>query len=197
MKLLRILGIKPDHFRGSKQLIELAFTVDGVDYYQHTDVFNMPFRRALKALTYGNELAMKCDEAYLKQWVAKLDSYFEKSRLKVDDLVEMKTLLAQLKERMVVAFVPDHVYKVASVRFFDKNEDPCDYDFAYNQKKIARWKKAEAAADFFLREPIVRLLPLLAASPTDLPHYIATVEAMTAAHSAYLSVTPLQSPKMA
>jgi len=67
----------------------------------------------------------------------------------------------QLSERLEFIYDTDLVYKLASVVYFDEKENPEDYDWTYNQKKIDKWKKDKSINDFFLTMPIADLVPFL------------------------------------
>ena len=182
----RLLGIRPDYFRDSGQVIEYAFTCGGIDYYQHTDEMNMPYRRALKALTFYKELDMKCDRLYLESHIKAMENLFAGKKIGFEEMTKMKRLNDQLKERVQWVLVEDHVYKVASVRFFDRHENPNEYDYRYNEKKITHWKASEPARDLFFREPIGRLVPFLRSAPIDLESYSTVVGELTRAHLDYI-----------
>jgi hypothetical protein len=185
-KIKRMAGFKPDYFKDSGQVIEYAFSIGGTDYYQHTDEMNMPYRRALKALTFYKELDMKCDRFYLEGHIQAMDNLFGGKKIGFEEMTKMKRLNEQLKERVSWVLIDDHVYKLASVRFFDRSENPNDYDFKYNEKKIAHWKKHEPAKDFFLREPIGRLVPFLKSAPIDFESYSAVLDELNKAHLDYI-----------
>lgn len=169
-------------FPDSKQVIEFAFECGGKKYYRHVDEMNLPYRRALKALTIYKELDMKCDRHYLDQHIAAMDSILEANRFNVDSLLKIKTLTAQLRERVQWIIVPDHVYKLASVRYFDETENPNDYDWKYAAQKIEHWKKHDTVSDFFLREPISSLIPFLKDAPIDFQSYSQQVDELTLVH---------------
>jgi hypothetical protein len=57
--------------------------------------------------------------------------------------------------------LPDFVYKLASVIFFDETESPYSYSFDYNKKKIEEWKKSGDTLDFFLSRLSSELIPSL------------------------------------
>ena len=196
-KIKRLLGIRPDHFPDSGQVIEYAFTSGGIDYYQHTDEMNMPYRRALKALTFYKELDMKCDKLYLESHIKAMETLFAGKKIGFEEMSKMKRLNDQLKERVQWVLVDDHVYKIASVRFFDRTENPNDYDYKYNEKKIAHWKANEPARDFFFREPILKLVPFLRSAPIDLESYSTVVEELSRGHLDYIWEILSQQPKTA
>lgn len=196
-KIKRLLGIKPDHFTDSKQVIEYAFTVGGIDYYQHSDEMNMPYRRALKALTFYKELDMKCDRTYLDGHIKAMENLFAGKKIGFEEMSKMKRLNDQLKERVQWVLIDDHVYKLASVRFFDRSENPDDYDYKYNEKKITHWRQHEPAADFFLREPVLRLVPFLRSVPIDLESYSTVVDELNRVHLEFISAILSPEPKTA
>ena len=177
---------RADYFSGSQQVIEYAFTVGGIDYYQHTDEMNMPYRRALKALTFYKELDMKCDRFYLESHIKAMENVFAGRKIGFDEMSKIKRLNDQLKERVEWVVVDAHVYKLASVRFFDRSENPNDYDYKYNEKKIAHWQAHEPAKDFFLREPIARLVPFLGSAQIDVESYSTVVDELNQAHLDYI-----------
>lgn len=187
LNLLQKLLPHKNQFPPSGQVVEYAFTCGGIDYYQHSDEMNMPFRRALKALTFYKELDMNCDRLYLESHIRAMDNLFSGKKIGLDELARMKRLNEQLKERVQWVLIDDHVYKIASVRFFDRSENPNDYDYRYNEKKIAHWKQHEGANDFFLREPIARLVPFLKSVPIDVESYSAVARQLTREHLDFLS----------
>lgn len=188
-KLLRIFKRENQNpFPQSKQVVELAFTVGGVDYYQHTDVANMPYKRALKCLSVYNELSMKCDRNYLTAHVEAMENIMNKGGSSLNILFEIKQLNNQLKERLLWIYDEDLIYKLAAVRFFDKNENPEDFDWKYAEKKIKSWKQNEAAASFFLRAPIKRLIPFLNEQELNLESYSEVQKAQDKMHRENLSM---------
>jgi cell shape-determining protein MreC len=72
-----------------------------------------------------------------------------KTPFKSTDLFELMKLNNQLSERLEFIYDTDLVYKLASVVYFDEKENPEDYDWTYNQKKIDKWKKDKSINDFF------------------------------------------------
>jgi hypothetical protein len=195
-KITKLLKRKEDHFANSKQVTELAFTVGGIDYYQHVDELNIPYGRALNALTIYKEMDMKCDRFYLDQHIKAMSEIFAGKKIGFEEMSKMKQLNDQLKERVQWIIIPDHVYKLASIRYFDKNENPNSYDWKYAMKKIEHWKKHESANAFFLREPILRLVPFLRSAKVDLKEYSEAVEAMTIVHLEHISLMlPLEQRK--
>jgi hypothetical protein len=129
---------------------------------------------------------MKCDRLYLESHIKAMENLFAGRKIGFEEMTKMKRLNDQLKERVSWVLVDDHVYRVASVRFFDRHENPNEYDYKYNEKKIAHWKEHEPVKDFFLREPIVRLVPFLRSAPIDVESYSTVVAELTRAHLDYI-----------
>lgn len=135
-------------------------TKDGVTYYTFNDAFKMPAGRALCAVAIYEELRMRCTAEYLAKHVRATELLLSPSdkRLRLGELAQINQ---NLKDRLALAPFPDHIYKLASVTFFDENENPTSYDFAYNQRKIEKWKQDPAMLDFFLKTKFKDLMPSL------------------------------------
>lgn len=149
-----------DHFPGFAYPIEEAFTANGITYYKFQDVNNICCLRALKTITFYTEMQMRCDYKYLKRHVEAVDKELSGKSGKID-IYKLKTYNDYLKARLEWVMDTDLVYKLASVVYFDKNENPLEYDMVYNQKKIEQWKENIPINDFFLSMPIMSLVPFL------------------------------------
>ena len=187
---------KTNPFRQSKQVIEFAFACGGRDYYRHVDEMNLPYRRALKALAIYKELDMKCDRYYLDKHIEATDALLNGTRFGVAELMSLKKLNDQLRERSQWIVLEDHVYKLASVRYFDGNENPEDYDWKYASQKIEHWKKNSDLQSFFLSEPIQSLVPFLKDVNINFPSYMEVLQALDQSHldSIYQILSPSQKP---
>lgn len=174
-KKLALIGRqKQNPFSGSKHVIKHAFTSGGIDYFEFDTLANLPWRRGLKFLSVYNELDMRCDRFYLTKHVEAVENILTGGkRVGFDELVKINQLNQQLKERLQMVYHEDLVYKVASVVFFDANENPDDWEWKYAMEKIERWKKDGNVNDFFLHEPIQRLMPFLNVSDMSLQQYSA------------------------
>lgn len=165
MKLLdRIKSfLEPKYKREASTVIEFAFSIGGVDYFQcgAGEFTNMPFNRAEKAMVFYEELKANIDYNYLLWITNEIEALLDKGKL-----TKVANLVSLIKERLSLAPEPDLVLKLASVMYFDKNESIYDYDFAYNKKKIANWKTHKLDA-FFLKMPIEKLLPHIDFSKID------------------------------
>lgn len=182
-KLALIGRQKQNPFSGTKHVIKHAFTSGNIDYFEFDTLANLPWRRGLKFLSVYNELDMKCDRFYLTKHVEAVDNILTGGkRVGFDEMVKINQLNKQLKERLEMVYHEDLVYKVASVVFFDANENPDDWEWKYAMEKIERWKKAEGVNDFFLHEPIQRLMPFLNVSGMSLQQYSEVQKEIDTAH---------------
>ena len=157
---------------------KLAFTCGGIDYYQLIDFNNTPALRGLKTMVFYEEMKMKCSVEYLKLHVDAVDNILLKRNI---NIFEIKKLNDQLKQRLNIALEMELVYKIASVVFFPANEKIDDYDYGFNARKVAHWKK-HGGADFFLQRPLIELLPVLSNLKGNLENYIQVQEKLNKIH---------------
>lgn len=162
-----------------------AFRHNGKTYYQFADSFKMPAGRAVCALAIYEELRMRCTADYLRLHIEATDKILNAPAGKIK-LTALAQINANLKERLNLAPFPDHIYKLASVVFFDDNESPYSYDFEYNQKKIADWKKDGDLLYFFLSMPFSDLTALGNLSKERAAGYFSTTEMIDKIHLKHL-----------
>lgn len=148
---------KPKYKVFNSEVAVEAFQHNGKRYYHFQDSFKMPAGRTLCALAFYEELRMRCNREYLEKHIKATEVIL--SDPKKINIGAIALMNANLKERLSLVPFPDHIYKLASVTFFDETENPASYDFAYNQKKIAGWKKDPALLDFFLQTQFQDLIP--------------------------------------
>lgn len=149
------------------------------------DIFSAPFQRAFEAQTFYTELQMRVDKDYLNQHTDAMDKILSDPKgINIGDVALMNT---QLKERLEFIVDADLLYKLASVLYFDENESPYKYDFAYGAKKIAKWKKDFSLDDFFLSTPIKDFIPFLESLESDLSTYLRVTERIKEQHQATIS----------
>lgn len=176
---------KPNFIVQVDRPVELAFEIGGKRFWQFVDPMNTPCLRGLSALTVYDELRMRTTYEHLEKENEFMTERFKKleealdgknGRIQLSKAFEqiraMKEVVAYRKERMQIMINADLIYKLASVVFFTEEENPYKYDHEYAKKKIELWKQHEGMYDFFLREPLIRLLPFLeelqGTSPTSL-----------------------------
>jgi len=164
-------------------VVEEAFEVGGVMYYRFADISNLEYRRGLMAYTVYNELDMRCTREYLLKHVVAMTNLLSGSEI---DIYKIKALNDQMRQRMELTTDVDLMYKLASVIYFDKNENPASYDTDYCEKKIAHWKEHKGVADFFLTQPLTELMPFLHSVDTDLDSYSILNHRLNEVHSELL-----------
>lgn len=143
---------------GKYKVIE-AFQLGGTPYYMFDQTAEVPTGRMLAALAVYTEMEMKCDKAYLELHTKAMEKLL--SDPKKINVMYIAQLNLNLKERLELMPLPEFVYKLASVVFFDETESPYSYSFEYNKKKIDEWKKSDDTLDFFLSRLSSELIPSL------------------------------------
>jgi len=161
-----------------------AFRHDGKVYYHFPDAFKIPAGRSLCALAIYEELRMRCNREYLLKHCEAMDIIM--SDPKKINIGAMAVMNKNLRERMDLVPFPDHIYKLASVTFFDETESPFSYDFAYNAKKIEAWKKDPGILDFFLTTQFSDLIPFSSTSGGSAQMYFQVAEQVDELHQKYL-----------
>ncbi|MCL1933529.1 MAG: hypothetical protein FWF53_06950 [Candidatus Azobacteroides sp.] len=172
-------------FPEQKYMIEEAFSIGGQKYYQFTDVFNLPVERGLTALMVYEETRMKCSVEYLQKHIEATRKILRSDKI---DIFRINQLNEQLNERVNFALDIDLIYKLASVVYFDENENPSLYDGEYCREKIGFWKKNKEVADFFLQQPLTELLPYLKNADFNLNEYSTANGELNRIHSERLSM---------
>jgi hypothetical protein len=143
---------------GKYKVIE-GFQLGGTTYYMFDQTDEVPTGRMLAALAIYTEMEMKVDKAYLELHTKAMEKLL--SDPKKISITYIAQLNLNLKERLELMPLPDFVYKLASVIFFDNTESPYSYSFEYNKKKIEEWKKSGDTLDFFLSRLSNELIPSL------------------------------------
>lgn len=173
-------------FPNQKHIIDFAFEINGVKYYQFNDTFNLPYERGLMALAVYEEVRMRCSREYLEKHVEACRTLLHDAKI---DIFKLNALNEQLQDRLNLITDTDLLYKLASVVFFDKNENPTLYEQDYCKKKIDLWKKHKDVSSFFLQKPLVELIPFLKDVDFDLQSYSEAVERTNNIHSKILQVS--------
>lgn len=135
-----------------------AFKLNGKKYFMYEDATKMPSGRGLCALTIYEEFNMRMTKEYAEAHVRATEIILNSNPIKLTVLAQINQ---NMKERLQMAIFPEHVYKLASVIFFDESESPYSYDYGYNNKKIEEWKANGGTLDFFLKTPLKDLIPSL------------------------------------
>lgn len=163
-----------------KYRIEYAFTCSGTKYYRFADITNLPYERGLMALVAYNELDMRCSRDFLIRYQGAIDDILHQQKI---DIFKIQQLNELLKQRLRMPTDVDLLYKLASICFFDKSENPAVYEPAYAEKKIAKWRKDKGVRDFFMQTPLLELMPFLKSVNTDLDTFSELQKEIKMTHS--------------
>lgn len=180
-RLRKFFKRKPKFYVLDKQYAVVeAFKYKGVSYFMFDNSFKIPSARAMSALVFYEELRMRCNEEYLRKHVKAFEVLLSDPKKISINMVAI--LNNNLKERLNLAPFPDHIYKLASVIFFDSSESPYTYDMAYNQKKIQRWKQDPEMLGFFLSREILELMPFMNLPEENAETYFRVLEEVNRMH---------------
>ena len=163
-----------------KYRIEYAFTSGGTKYYRYADIHNLPYDRGLTAMQVYNEVEMRCSLEFLKLYTKTVEDILMAKDINIYNLKAANDIL---KQRLQLSVDVELLYRLASVCFFDKTENPRVYDQQYAEKKIAKWRKDAKVADFFSQIPMRELMPFLARVNFDLDTYTPINEQLNQSHS--------------
>lgn len=166
--------------REEKGKITEAFKYNGRTYYMFDDIFTLPTIRGMQALDYYDEFAMRCTRDFLKAYCTAVDEIL--SNPKKLDLTRLATITGYLKERLDMLPVPEHIYRLASVIFFDESENPYFYDRKYAEQKIEYWKKDPEMLSFFLQTPLRDLIPFSGTQNPNSATYGGVMEMLNSLH---------------
>jgi hypothetical protein len=148
---------------GKYKIVE-AFTFKGKRYFCFDSAIGMSAGRGLNAMVFFKEFEMQCDKSYLQAHTKAMEKLL--SDPKKINIGAIALINQNLKERVNLAVMPEHLYKLASVHFWTEDESPFVYDFELNKKKIEEWKKDPEVLSFFLTRPLKEYLPF-SDTPSD------------------------------
>lgn len=158
-------NLRPD----AKHEVEIAFTHQGVEYWKFVNEVNIPAERAFAAMDIYAEFAEKADRDYTISAFKAIEEYLKKGENIKAGIVANAAI-----ERMEHITNIDLLYKLASVLYFDSNENVYAYDAEYNKKKIKAWKETSDIYSFFLKTPLKEYLTYFNGSPLNLKNYTQT-----------------------
>jgi hypothetical protein len=144
------------------------------------------------ALDLYEQFDMRCSKDYLTKMCEAFEVIL--SNNKKLDLIKLATLVKHLRERLSMLPVEAHVFKLASVMYFDESENPYFYDRVYADKKIKRWMEDPEVLDFFLQQPLKDLIPFLDTEKASLHSFSVITEQLNKIHSR--EVLSLLSPQV-
>jgi hypothetical protein len=162
-----------------------AFKVNGKTYFMFDDTFEVPAGRMYATLAFVDEMNMRVDREYLDAHTRAMEKILsDPKKISIQIIAQLNI---NLRERLELMPLPDAIYKLASVIFFDESESPYSYDFAYGQKKIQEWKKSGETLDFFLSRLSTELIPSLQPARGNVKMFSQVTEKIDAIHRGHLT----------
>ena len=153
--------------------IEFAFTSGGVNYFKFVTEVNVPFQRAVAARDIFTEELWQINPDFLRGWNNGLINLLMDKKKKDDKkLYEVGVMASRLKEQMEMSVSLLRQLKLATVVYFDEQENPLDYQYPYNKAKLEHWMKSNDVEGFFLNLPEYAYLPSLTEYSTNFPTYL-------------------------
>lgn len=172
-------------FPEARHVIDYAFTLGGVDYFEFNDFNSVPCERGFAALEFFTELDQRCTRDYLKSFAqAGIDEINNTKGIRLTEIVK---LFFQLQERLEMIIEPKIAYKLCGVVFFDATENPYRFEHKKCIEKADKFE-LEGVADFFLSQPITKLIPYTSSLGNDLMEYCQTVNEVTREHTKHISM---------
>jgi len=147
-----------------------AFSLGGTNYWMYDSAMEVPTGRFFAAMGIYTEMEMNCSKDYLLSHCKAMEKLL--SDPKKIQLTYIMQLNINLRERLDLMPMPEFIYKLASVIFFDKSESLYSYDYDYNKLKIEKWKAAGGTLDFFSKTPLKELVPSLTMPERDIQTYL-------------------------
>lgn len=161
--------------------IEKVFSIDGVNFYQFQDISKIKCLRAFVVSDFYSEINMRCTREYLISHTKAIEKLLSNS--KQINITQVAQLNQQLKERLEMIYEVDIIYKIASVVFFTKEENPYEYDDMYAKEKIRRFKAYARKVDGFFFETLFKgTLNTKGTSDQDLETYMSVGEMISQTH---------------
>jgi hypothetical protein len=120
----------------------------------------VPFQRAVAARDIFTEELWQINPDFLRGWNNGLINLLMDKKKKDDKkLYEVGIMASRLKEQMEMSVSLLRQLKLATVVYFDENENPLDYQYPYNKQKLEHWMKSNDVEGFFLNLPEYAYLP--------------------------------------
>lgn len=159
--------------------VELAFKAGGKSYYRFKEERLIPAGRYKYIYAYMKEAEMRMTRETLQNYIKDFKYILGGGSKKTVDLWELNKLVLNMESRVVLAFEPATVERLAAVIFFEEDEDLSTFDRKHGQRKIDHWTKNNVR-DFFLTKPMGELLGLKNISIESLEGYIQSTQELLA-----------------
>lgn len=130
----------------NKKLIQPVpgLVIDGIQYFQFVNLGDIPHMRMVHYSYMREEMVMGIDRQLQLKLLAKI-----KNALKTGDTGSANGFIFIFEDILTNVTTIEALYNVASVVYFDSQEDLSSYDFDYNQKKIQKFKTIKDKSFFF------------------------------------------------
>lgn len=153
--------------------IEFAFNSGGINYFRFVSEVNVPFQRAVAARDIFTEELWQINPDFLRGWNNGLINLLMDKKKKDDKkLYEIGVMASRLKEQMDMSVSLLRQLKLATVVYFDEQENPLNYQYPYNKAKLEHWMKHNDVEGFFLNLPEYAYLPSLTEYSMNFPNYL-------------------------
>ncbi len=120
----------------------------GKQAYRFANQADMPQARFAHFLSFHNELKMGIDAQLLNEYIDKTVEANDSGQRS-----EIGQLMFMLKDTVNNCTPIESLYHVAALMFFNEDEDLTCYDFDYNERKIADFKR-HPDQSFFLKSTL-------------------------------------------
>lgn len=162
-----------------------GLVIEGVQYYQFVEPADMPEARQVHYLNFKQEMGMGLDRELLLSFVERL-----KEANNAHDATRLGSYLIALEDCLQNLTPLESLYNMASLVWFDAQEDISNYDVDYNRDKISRFKKIKDRAFFFscLLQSGVGLNTAEPQSLNDISNYLTRTQLRLKAYKQMLSV---------
>lgn len=123
-----------------------GLVIDGVQYWEFVNIADMPETRRANYLNARKRMQMGIDDSLLLEYIDKIrqaNDNDEKSRI--------GSLCFMLEDTVKNITPLENIYYLASIAYFDDQEDLKTYDLDFANRKIERFKSFRNQSFFFLR----------------------------------------------
>lgn len=151
--------------------VEPAFMLLSTQYYRFKKDSDTPYGRYKWISTFLQEVELRMDLKTLNAYLDDIEKNISGGK-GVINLTKVAESIAKMRTRTALHFDVETAKKLASVIYFDEDEDLTTYDLAKGREKMDAWGKDLKTMDFFLTKPMRELLGLSDISEIALADYI-------------------------
>lgn len=138
-----------------KNLIEHAVTIKGVELYTFKNLEDMNVKRWQRLNEFLREVELRMTKKELNEYLEMVEIICNQPEVKIVEIIKLTQAIRAATDLFLET---ETMYRLASIVYFTKDEDLTDYDFDWGEEKI-RMFKTEPIGDFFLSNPMKKLLP--------------------------------------